>query len=687
MKHTFQLHRIMLVFAGTLLLMAGCGRQDVQSQLDELLPSVQAYEYGENREHLTAIEDLVRASHTNPADRQYIEQQLIGVLESDATLAGKQFVCKQLSMIGTSASVPVLSDLVVEESTSDMARYALERIPAPEVDAALREAVQQTTGQVKVGIINSIGQREDAEAVELLASLLQDPNALIVESAASALGNIGTQAAAAALQDAMASTSGAAHGTVVDAYLECADHADQAGDATTASAMYQRVYLSNEPVTVRGVALIGIINTADEEAGEVILSVVQEGEPALQAIAAGMLSTVPTVENLQEIAGILPQLPDKVKVQVLTALGERGDPVVRQAVVDAVDHPALEVQVAALTALKSLGDASAVSLLAQHAASGPTEKREAARASLYRLRGSQVNQSILSGIADASPAVQVELIRSIEQRRISNATSTLFETATHPNPSVRLASIRVLGVMAPPEQLSDLLDLLINARSQDERSALERVVVSVANKIPERENRGDQILSRLSSVQDVSARASFMLVLGNIGDPDALPVLRESLTASDPQIRDAAIRALSEWPTPAPAAHLLQVAQTAEQQRPRVLALRGYIRLIGLPSDRSATETVQMYQKAMNLAENVSEQRAILSGLAELEALPAMQMAGKYLDQAALSQEAAAAVVEIAEAIHSEHPEETRTLLEKVVKITGSESIRSAAQDVLEDLQ
>jgi len=686
MKHTFQFHRLTVFFVGVLLLMSGCARQDVQSRLDSLLPSVQSYEYGQNREQLTAIEELVRTSHANPADRQYIEQQLIGVLESDATLAGKQFVCKQLSIIGTSASVPVLSDLLVEESTSDMARYALERIPAPEVDAALREAVQNTSGQVKVGIINSIGQRADEGAVEVLTPLLRDPNSLIVESAASALGNIGTQTAASALQNALSATTGAAHETVVDAYLECADKAFQAGDSTRASEMYQRIYISNEPITARGVALIGIIRTEQADAGEVILTVLEDEGPVLQAIAAGMLSSVPTVENLQAIAGILPQLPDAVKVQVLTALGERGDPVVRPAVVEAADSTVPEVQIAALEALKSLGDASSVFLLAQHAASGPQEKREAARESLHRLRGAQVNKTILSEIENASPAVRVELIQSIEQRRIANAAPILFEAAGSPNQSVRLASIQVLGVMAAPDQLSDLMNLLIDAPGQDDRSALERAIVSVANKIPDRENRGDHILDRLSSVQNIPARASLMQALGTIGDSDALPVLREALTVSDSRVRDAAIRALSAWPTPAPADQLFQVAQSAEQQRSRVLALRGYIRLTGLPSDRSAEQTVQMYQRAMDLAENVSEQRSILSGLAELDALPALEMAGKYLDEAALSQEAAAAVVAIAEAIYSDYPEETRALLEKIVNETESESIRSDAQDVLEDL-
>ena len=55
-----------------------------------------------------------------------IEKALLGVLTSDAKYAGKQYVCRELSLVGTDQSVPVLAKMLTDEKLSDMARYALE---------------------------------------------------------------------------------------------------------------------------------------------------------------------------------------------------------------------------------------------------------------------------------------------------------------------------------------------------------------------------------------------------------------------------------------------------------------------------------------------------------------------------------------------------------------------------------
>ena len=47
---------------------------------------------------------------------------------------------------------------------------------------------------------------------------------------------------------------------------------------------------------------------------------------------------------------------------------------------------------------------------------------------------------------------------------------------------------------------------------------------------------------------------------------------------------------------------LLQVAQNSTNKVFQVLALRGYVRLVGLDSQRPAEETVKLYMRAMELA-------------------------------------------------------------------------------------
>ena len=108
----------------------------------------------------------------------------------------------RLRIVGTAASVPALAALLGEERTSQAARYALEGMPFPEAVAALRQALGQTSGLIKAGLIDSLGWRRDAASVPLLTPLLSGPDTAIAAAAASALGRIGSKDAIAALTSA-----------------------------------------------------------------------------------------------------------------------------------------------------------------------------------------------------------------------------------------------------------------------------------------------------------------------------------------------------------------------------------------------------------------------------------------------------------------------------------------------------
>ena len=69
---------------------------------------------------------------------------------------GKEFVCRQLSIIGTEASVPTLARLLNDPSMAEMARYSLARIPGPAAGAALRKSLPRP------GVIHALGERRDA---------------------------------------------------------------------------------------------------------------------------------------------------------------------------------------------------------------------------------------------------------------------------------------------------------------------------------------------------------------------------------------------------------------------------------------------------------------------------------------------------------------------------------------------
>ncbi|GAH86891.1 unnamed protein product, partial [marine sediment metagenome] len=245
---------------------------------------------------------------------------------------------------------------------------------------------------------------------------------------------------------------------------------------------------------------------------------------------------------------------------------DRGGPALREVAVSATQSDQLDVRVAALKALAALGDDSTVPLLARVAAADSAAEREAARESLYMLRGPGIEAAIVTGIPQADPKVRAELVRSIGQRRIYSAVETLLNTAKDSDPDVRIESTRALRLIADPKELPALIDFLIQAPSDAERQEAERTVVAVAHKIPRKDRQARAVLDALRSVKDITARGSLLQSLGKIGDSKALPVLRKALRDRNADIQLAAIRALSDWPTAEPMANLLKVVRTSENE-------------------------------------------------------------------------------------------------------------------------
>ena len=110
---------------------------DIIKDTKELLDIIVEYKFGDSRAWLNDFEDLFLRIHDKPEIYPEIEKLMIEFLESDAIMLGKQYICKQLGIIGSKQSVTVLSKMLLVESDYNLALLALEPIDDPEVDKAL----------------------------------------------------------------------------------------------------------------------------------------------------------------------------------------------------------------------------------------------------------------------------------------------------------------------------------------------------------------------------------------------------------------------------------------------------------------------------------------------------------------------------------------------------------------------
>lgn len=425
---------------------------------------------------------------------------------------------------------------------------------------------------------------------------------------------------------------------------------------------------------------------ANQEIVQMVIDALRSDDPAMQTGAIALVRDISGEEVTKALAKELPNLPAAGQVQLLSALADRGDGTALPAVIATTRADEPSVRVAALRALGRLGDASSVIMLAQTAAKSSGDERKAAREGLQRLRGPGIDEKILAEVPSAQAAVKVELIRSIAERNITEGVPILLASAKDPDRKVRAESLKVLKAVADPEALPALVDLLLNLRSDSDRVEAERSVAAVAHKMDDKNRQAAAVLEVLPSVEDVKNRCSLLKVLGKIGDIAGLPALRRALTSEDAELRDAAIRALSDWPTAEPVDDLLKVAESSHNQVHRILALRGLVRLLGLDSSRPPEEIVAMYHKAMSLAPSVAEKRRVLAGLASVRSTAALKMAAKCMESETLRREAELAAVRIAESICASHPEPARVVLERIIQRSENESLRQQARELAEQI-
>ena len=218
--------------------------------LEQSFELLKEFKLGTDSTGLIPIERAVMEVHGNETARAALEKRLAAYLGSAYSSVTRSFVCRQLVLIGSAASVPPVTPLILDDELSVHARNALEHIPGPESDKALRDALGQAKGRTRIGVINSAAARRDAASTPALIKILgEDPES--AAAAAKALGEIGTPEAGKALAAARGKGPAPVQKAVVDGTLICADRLVAVGQRSQAIALLESLTDASHPEHVR----------------------------------------------------------------------------------------------------------------------------------------------------------------------------------------------------------------------------------------------------------------------------------------------------------------------------------------------------------------------------------------------------------------------------------------------------
>ena len=218
--------------------------------LEQSFELLKEFKVGTDSTVLIPIERAVMEVHGNETARAALEKRLVAYLGSSYSSVTRAFVCRQLVLIASAASVAAVTPLILDDELSVHARNVLEHIPGPESEKALRDALGQAKGRTRIGVINSVAARRDAASTPVLIKILgDDPQS--AAAAAKALGEIGTPEAAKALVAARGKGPAPVQQAVADGTLICADRLVAAGQRSQAITLLEGLTDASQPEHVR----------------------------------------------------------------------------------------------------------------------------------------------------------------------------------------------------------------------------------------------------------------------------------------------------------------------------------------------------------------------------------------------------------------------------------------------------
>ncbi|MGA2497162.1 MAG: HEAT repeat domain-containing protein [Tepidisphaeraceae bacterium] len=628
--------------------------------------------------------------HVSAADAPK-EPALIAVLTSNAPPGEKAITCKKLAIYGSKEAVPALAPLLLDKELTSWARIALEAIPDAAAGDALRDAMGKAQGRILIGIINSISVRHDAKAVDGLIVKLKDADGDIVAAAAAALGQIGGDTAAAALEQALASVPAAQKSAVAQGCVICASHYLADGKNDQALKLYETV--RKAPVSRQRVleATRGVILARQAAGIPILAEQLQSPDKAFFALGLRVSREVKDAAVTDVLLTEMAKTGSERQSLLLLALADRADAKALPAIIEALKTKTgpTNVRVVAAGAIERIGNVSCVPVLLDAAAGDDAEVSKAAKATLARLIGKDIDADLLARLQKSTGKQRQILIELAEQRRIDGAMALFLVSAEDADAEVRTASLVAIGAIGEDKQAPELLKLLAKAKDPQDRDQIEKALNSICARygaacLP--------LVQPLLKSDDAANRTVAIHAIGACGGADALAAIATAANDKDAAVGDEAVRTLSTWPNRWPedagvVEPLLSLAKSARKDQHKILAIRGYLQYVHGTKKLNGAGKLAKIGDILPLITRPEEKRLTIPVYKEIANAGAIDALAGFTADPALSEEASSAIFDLTGKASRLTREQKQKGLQAVAANSKNAATKKKAEDLLSGLK
>jgi HEAT repeat protein len=605
---------------------------------------------------------------------------LIKVLKSDAPASEKAITCKKLAIYGGKEAVPALAPLLADEKLSSWALIALEAIPDPAADEALREALGKLQGRQLLGVINTLGVRRDAGAVDGLAKHLKDADAEVVACAAAALGRIGGTPVAAIIEPLLVGGTPALRGAAAEGCVYCAERLLADGKDAEAVKLYDAVRKADVPKPRVLEATRGAILARRSGGIPLLVEQLRATDKGFYYIGLTVAREFPGDDVTKALVGEVAKAPPEKQAPLILVLADRGGAATLPVMVEAAKGGPENVRLAALGVLQRAGNASCLPVLLDAATDGNAAIAAKALSALSEIRDPQVDAELATRLAKADAKSRKILIQLAGQRRIVAAAPALMKVADDANAEIRAAAITALGETIDLTGLPMLIERVVKPQPADDASVVGAALSTACARMADREACAEKLAAAMGQAP-VTAKVRLVETLGAMGGKKALEALNRAAKSPEDEVQDAAFRVLGAWMSTDAAPVLLELSKSTQNNKYKIRALRGCIRVVGqfaMPLD----QRLAMCKEILAAAQRDDERKLVIAVLGRNPSAQSLALIVPHLG-GPLTEDAAKAAVAIGENIVEEQPGPVADAMQKVVASAKTAEVVAEAKDLL----
>ena len=631
-------------------------------------------------------------SHPSKSDYARMAVQAYGKgLDRLEYLEGKAFLLRQFQWMGKEDATPFIEPYLQNERLSSQASMVLNNIGSSSAEQALLLALRSSDNNVhQENFIEALGDMKSNEAVQDIIPFVKSDDVNLRKVSLYALSQIAAPKSAKVLKNAAKRANYTYESTNAAAmYLRfigrLAEDGFQKQALKLATSLHKTVAVTEQSHTKAG-ALGLVANLNPSSAPKILQAASLSENDVYRGAAMKYALETDVIGNLSTWKMTLDQASPTAKVSIIHMLGQYGDKQALTLISPYLGNSNPDVRRAAIGNSVLVGENAALTDLLALVNGADEETLEVLQTALRTMPGDNVASEVAKAIPNASDSGKILFIEVLAARSAEAHMGIVLGEINSGNRDVKKAAYEALAPMANTTHLDPLIGLMKAEQDKGYLESIQKALVTAALRMKNPTNQTQWVSQNIGGL-DKSKQIYLYDILAQTGGKAAFDQLQGIYDGGDQTQKMAVIRALNTSTDSKAATMLLGIARKATGTQ-KEEAIKGFISLVPAGKDTDENKVIAL-RNALELSENNSGKSTALQGLGQYPTFQALVTAGKYLDNPALTQVAARAVMSIVANNGDLYGDIVRGLVEKtrdVISGQDSQYYKTSLQKYLDEM-